>query len=306
MCIWASWQEPQGELWDTMSLSGPDDPVEVELKRKFRAEAKRLAATFEARRHGGKHRGEQGLRNEQVLIDYLREQLPPKYGVGRGEVVDSQGGVARQCDVVIYDALHAPMLQGRGPSRVFPAECVYAVIELKPLLNTETLGKAIEVVHSAKRLDRSATVPYHEGHRCYGAGAVNPPMFGAIFAVKRANLDRVVVPQLVEDCVSNPPTGRVDCVCVLDQALFYYFEPDPHGTELDAWNPTILGDEADLGYYESGEDTLMLFTLFLLYQLHARSLFPPDLLRYARPRGVGRLRVRVPWLPRLEPAASKG
>jgi len=40
---------------------------------------------------------------------------------------------------------------------------------------------------------------------------------------------------------------------VLDQALFYYFGPDPHGTALDAWNPTILDGEANLGYYESGE-----------------------------------------------------
>ena len=250
------------------------------LRDKFRAMSKGLRSSFEAHVAGGRHTYEKGLRNEEVLIKFLAGLLPPKYGVSRGEVVDSKGGVARQADVVIYDAHHAPLLQAGETSQVFPAESVYAVIELKPSLNRTTLAEAVEMVRSAKALDRSAVVTTHGGHRLFGGPQPNPPLFGAIFALKSSHIERLIVPALADHHGKLRPEHWVDCICVLDSALVYHFLKSPAPSGADDWAPTVLCKDARLGYYDSREDTLLLFYLFLLFQLNAKELFPPDFIKY--------------------------
>lgn len=51
-------------------------------REKFRAEQRAVRARFDAQIAGGKHTYEKGLRNERVLIDFLRTNLPPCYGAG--------------------------------------------------------------------------------------------------------------------------------------------------------------------------------------------------------------------------------
>ncbi|HPD17439.1 MAG TPA: hypothetical protein PLE19_21080 [Planctomycetota bacterium] len=277
------------------------------LREKFRAASRALAATFQAHLAGGRHTYEKGLRHEQVLIDFLAAHLPPRYGVSRGEVVDSKGAIARQADVVIYDAHHAPLLQESGASRVFAAESVYAVIEMKPNLNRTSLADAVGAVRSAKALDRSAVVASHLGHRRLHGPAENPPLFGAVFSLHTTSVEKCIVPGLALLDRRVPRAHRVDAVCVLGEALVYHFAEGPGRDGQPTWCPTIQTQDSRLGYYASKDDTLFLFYLFLLYQLGARELHPPDLLRYVARERMPRLRVyqgdRVP--PRPKPA-SKG
>ncbi|MBM4037070.1 MAG: hypothetical protein FJ290_01035 [Planctomycetes bacterium] len=251
-----------------------------ELRAKFRAEQRALRAKFDACLAGGKHTYEKGLRHEQVLIEFLREHLPPRYGVSRGEVADSKGHVARQADVVVYDAHHAPLLQRSEGSQVFAAESVFAVIEVKPKLSRPTLADAVGAVATAKALDRSAIVASHHGHRLIGGPSVNPPMFGAIFALDGPGLD-ATVPALADLHGTMRWQHWTDAVCVLDKGLVYHFARQADAEGKEVWHPTVLTSDSRLGYYESGEDTLLYFYLFLLYQLSAKELFPPDLVRYA-------------------------
>jgi len=105
-------------------------------------------------------------------------------------------------------------------------------------------------------------------------------MFGAIFAIAAGRMGDTIVPALIEHHEVLPRERWVDCVCVLDDTLVYHFCMDPKGRGLIDWVPAVLCEDSHLGYYESGEDTLLLFCLFLLYQLNAKELFPPDLIRY--------------------------
>ena len=264
---------PDGPVWN--------DPVRIELQGQFRGESRALAARIEGRCKGGKHTYEKGMRREQVVIDFLRDLLPPRFGVARGEIIDSKGGVSRQCDMVVYDALHSPMFQRAEASRLFPSECVYAVIELKPRLDKKTLALAVENIRSAKALDRSAIVARHGGHRLYHGPKANPPLFGAVFSAKAGRMGETIVPALIDHHRRLPWQQWLDCVCVLDDTLVYHFRMDPHGRGLPDWLPAPVSRHASIGYYESGEDTLLVFCLFLLWQLSAMELFPPDLLRYA-------------------------
>jgi hypothetical protein len=275
------------------------EPAGAVLREKFRAESAAMKARIEASLTGGKHSIERGMRREQVVVDFLRGWLPPRYGVARGEITDSTGQASRQCDVVVYDALHAPLFQRSEASYLFPAECVYAVIEVKPHLTTFELEQGLRNIGAAKALDRSAIVAHHHGHRIHHGPAVNPPLFGAVVAATGARFRKTLAPALARLHRQRPVSQWLDCVCVLDDALFYHFEMDPHGEELHDWVPAMLSADSFQGYYESGADTLLLFSLFLLWQLNARELFPPDLLRYADGLGTPGLSVLVdiPLLP---------
>lgn len=254
--------------------------VGLALRDKFRAEQRALRARFDSHRAGGKHAGEKGMRTEQVLIDFLREHLPPKYGVSRGEVVDSHDRIAVQADVVIYDALHAPLFQDSEGSKVFAAESVYSVIQVKPSLTRPMLVEAVEAVRSVKALDRSAVVASHGGHERLHGPPENLPPFGAIFALESAEPE-TLVPNLADLHGTMPSWEWVDAICVLDKTLVYHFAQTRGEDGKWTWAPTVLTPDARLGCFGSGEDTLFFFYLFLLYQLSAKELFPPDFVRYA-------------------------
>jgi len=254
----------------------------VDLAAKFRALSRMLRASYEATSVGGRHPGEKGLRRDSALGDFLRAHLPPRYGVSRGEILDSTGRTSRQIDVVLYDALHAPLLQSTDASRVFPSECVYAAIELKTNLNAKSLDEAFRNIATAKALDRSAIVEQHGGHRIYDGPKQNPPLFGAIFALDSTVKPGHLAKRLLALHSGLPPALWVDAVCILDRSLFYHFALTTDARGVEYWTPTVLSKDSRLGYYISKADTLYLFFLYLLYQINAKDLFPPELMRYAR------------------------
>jgi len=263
-------------------VSGKDKPpVKGEaLREKLRIVSRQLRANVESARVLGSHRGEKGMRTELVLIEFLREMLPGRYGVARGEVVDSTGQVARQCDVVIYDALYSPLLLQSDTSSIFPAESVYAVIEVKPVLTRENLRKAVRALHSVKRLDRSATMLDSEGHHNYGGPLAGPPIFAAIFAMPQKRVKEWLTPTLHEMNSELPDRERVDCICMLDGQLVTHFAPVVDGKGEYSWWLSPSGGSARLGEYVAKEDTLLMFYMLLLHELNSRALFPPDLLQY--------------------------
>ena len=249
-----------------------------DLPAKFRAVSRELRARYEACRVGGMHGGEKGLRIEGALRSLLAAHLPPRYGLSRGEVVSFAGEVSRQIDIVVYDAHHAPLLQETEESGIFAAESVYATIEVKRILHTPQIEAIVTNTASVKTLDRSGIVAEHGGHRILHGPRANPPIFGAVFAFDGASVKDILIPELHRQQAPLPRECWVDCICILDKALIYNFVP---GAEQGEFSPGFIGPNSVLGYYESGEDTLLLFYLFLMAQLNARDLFPPDLHRYA-------------------------
>jgi len=269
------------------------------VRKKFQGAGRVLRAQFDAARAVGRHSVEKGIRTEQVMIDFLRAHLPSKYGVARGEIVDSNGMTARQCDVVIYDAPHAPLLHLSDSSTVFPAESVYAVIEMKTALSRTTLEQSVEVVRSVKALSRSATMFHHDGHRKYHGSAENPPIFGAVFAFGAGAAQDWLAPEMYKLDDGMPRHTRTDAVCVLDTQLVYHFAPVVTPEGKDEWWPCSGGDSKHVGVYRSGEDTLLMFYLLLLHELNARALFPPDLLQY-----IDAADLPTPWL--YNPKGTRG
>lgn len=94
---------------------------------------------------------------EISVCKFLRRFLPLKYGVCRGFVVDKLGNTAGD-DIIIYDQELYPTLRFLDLDNQFaqkeqiPVEAVYAYIEAKYTLNSNSLRKAVKQVGDVKRL----------------------------------------------------------------------------------------------------------------------------------------------------------
>ena len=109
------------------------------------------------------HAGETGELVERVFRNQLLEVLPEKVGVSNGFVVDSQGSVSRQMDIILYDSPNTPRIFTSDGAQIFPVESTYACGEIKTDMNSTQLADTFEKCLSYKRLIRKAY--YSQSHR---------------------------------------------------------------------------------------------------------------------------------------------
>lgn len=100
------------------------------------------------------HPGERGRAREKALKRFLREIAPRGFDVDTGFVIDSNGGQSRQQDLVFVRRDYHPVFRVSGIP-FFPVESVAAVVEVKSMLNSQTLNDALDNGASVKRLDRT-------------------------------------------------------------------------------------------------------------------------------------------------------
>ena len=102
-----------------------------------------------------RHNLEKGLGNEEALRELLRSFLPRRFGVAKGKVVNPEGEMSCQLDVIVYDALNCPNLFiDENGNQILPIEGVYAVIEVKTTLTSSELRAAFENLRSVCLLHR--------------------------------------------------------------------------------------------------------------------------------------------------------
>ncbi len=112
------------------------------------------AASFE-------QRGVRGDERAAALAAFLRDHLPGKFRVTKGEVIDYRDNRTGQLDVIVYDSqTSAPVTKGAENSLI-PAEAVYAVIEVKTILNADELHRCFRAAGKLRALSpyKSSLVP---------------------------------------------------------------------------------------------------------------------------------------------------
>jgi len=100
---------------------------------------------------------------EAEWINMLNSYLPGRYCVERAFVIDSEGNVSDQIDIVIYDRHYSPFILKQEGSTYIPAESIYAVIEVKPTLNKNNIEYASKKANSVRRLKRTTATIVHAG-----------------------------------------------------------------------------------------------------------------------------------------------
>lgn len=102
------------------------------------------------------HPTSKGSESELNWIGLLRTYLPDRYTVDSGFVVDHEGNISDQIDVIIYDRHFTPFIF-RGENIVYiPAEGVYAIFEVKPHFGKTNYDYAVKKLNSVKTLKRTS------------------------------------------------------------------------------------------------------------------------------------------------------
>ncbi len=99
------------------------------------------------------------------MIDLLRDTLPPRFAIDKGKLIDSDGRMSKEFDIVIYEkneCFTAMKISGRI---IIPIEAVYGMIEVKSFLNKENYVDSIEKFKSISGFTRHFVKHIFDGDR---------------------------------------------------------------------------------------------------------------------------------------------
>lgn len=165
------------------------------------------------------HPPTKGKITETNWFNVFDTYLPKRYKVEKNIfVIDVNGQISQEIDLVIFDRQYSPFLFNKDGLLYAPSESIYAVFEVKPILNKETIEYAGEKALSVRRLRRTSAPIYN----IYGKAKPKKPHpilsgiltlecgwkspFGKTFTTAVTNL---------------PEKARLDIGCVLQCGAFY-------------------------------------------------------------------------------------
>jgi hypothetical protein len=164
------------------------------------------------------HAPSMGDEGEAEWIELFQHFLPKRYQADKAFVVDSNGRISEQMDIVIFDRQYSPFLAKLKKCHYIPAESVYAVLEVKQDLTAAHIDYAGGKAASVRALHRTTMPIRHAGGTfkprehfnilagllCHASGW--KPAFGKPFAT--AMNEREVA-------------KRLDCGCCLEAGSFF-------------------------------------------------------------------------------------
>ncbi|MDD3041002.1 DUF6602 domain-containing protein [Bacteroides sp.] len=190
---------------------------QIDIKGLFYSLQTQMSAKLSTNRQHIQHPGIKGDSSELNWIEWLKAYLPKRYSVDKAFIIDCDGNISDQIDVVIYDQQYSPFVFNQDSAYYIPAESVYAVFEVKQEINKDYIVYAGEKIKSVRSLRRTTTAIPHAGgyyepkqHKKILSGLLtlssswNPPL-GESFEKAIYSLD---------------DESRLDIGCVLEEGSF--------------------------------------------------------------------------------------
>lgn len=123
----------------------------MDIRKIFEAISLELSAKFQ-KTIQIKHNGGKGDNREDAFVGFLKEYLPGKYGIGRGEVISPENEISGELDIVIFDKDHCPLFLKSDSHSIYPRESVFGAISMKSHLDSEELRDAYKNIASLKKM----------------------------------------------------------------------------------------------------------------------------------------------------------
>ena len=219
-----------------------------------------------------KHEGSKGAAREGVLLDFLRSRVPATVrAVGSSEVIDSTGRTSSQQDILLVDPSTPPFLH-QGHQRMYPAECIHGVIEVKGRLTKREVFDACSKIASVKRLRKAAYRPDLLG-RSYRSTIDDSmmshlPTLGFVFAFSSQAKLPTIASNVAEWSDDKPPDEWPDALFVLDKGTVCWMR--------DGGASTRVRRGSNLGGLQSARaDQVLLTFVVSLYDMFANAWMPP-------------------------------
>lgn len=201
-----------------------------------------------------------GDASELEWIDMLVSYLPSRYRADKAFVIDCEGAISDQIDIVIYDRHYSPFILKQNGATYIPAESVYAVIEVKPTLTAANIDYASKKAASVRRLKRTAAVIVD------ARGTINKPKEPFNILAGILTIDGKCTDILKSKLTRLPVQKFLHFGCSLDRVAFW-FKKD--------------GATGNLFEKSTQKDALIFFFLNLLAELqHLGTVSAIDLKAY--------------------------
>src|SRR5688500_11636919 len=124
----------------------------MDLNEIFKSISANMLSDFEHTQTQIKHMGERGSEREAVVKSFLSTYLPTRYGVSSGEIVDYYRATSHQCELNIFDHYNCRLLLAGKDVRIFPAESVFAAIDVKSVLSANEIAQCVGKINDLKNL----------------------------------------------------------------------------------------------------------------------------------------------------------
>lgn len=204
-----------------------------------------LAAAFRKAEASFQHMGDRGDARESAVRSFLTDQLPARFVVSAGEVLDAAGNVSGQTDVVIYDGLNTRPLFTTNGIALLPAEALLATVEVKSKLDKSETDKAVGGMVKLRRL-RPWDAPWSSARRKgRAADDMLPRLFTTVLGFTTDLVESTwptnEMSRLRASCAaSRLPTAHIDRLVVLDRGVLLpsagtAYIPDSGGGILGLW-----------------------------------------------------------------------
>ncbi len=185
------------------------------------------------------HPGAKGNASELCWIQMLNEYLPKRYQCAKAFVLDADGKISEEIDIVIFDRQYSPFLFNQDGVCYVPAESVYAILEVKQELSKEYIEYAGTKAASVRGLRRTSTRIPHAG------GTFEPRQLFSIVAGILTLVDTWTPPfgESFQSVIAGlPQHKRVDLGCALQYGSFdvTYFSDKHPQIEIDDKNSLIF------------------------------------------------------------------
>jgi hypothetical protein len=212
-------------------------------------------------------RGDKGEAREDPLREFFRRRLPTGFAVAKGEVVDLNGGVSPQLDLMFYDR-SANFALNAEDTQILPAEALLASIEVKSKLNKAEIDKSVKAARLLRCLE-----PY--GRPLGGADIGNAPQkiniaryYHCVFAYDTDLSDNDWMSKEFERILSlGGQDHLIDAVYVLNRGLLNI--PGRRGLSEDAQGGAITNFYFSILNFMQRENNRRRETPYYRYVTHA-------------------------------------
>lgn len=142
------------------------------------------------------HPGEFGIYREKIVKDLLKCILPQRLEIGTGFLINKEGKISTQCDIIIYDKNICPNIENHGQT-FFPIECVVAIGEIKSDLTTTKFKESLKKLQKNKKIREAISSNPKVSYR---------KAYNSIIDVKKCNEDSIVTFLICNkiDEINNP------------------------------------------------------------------------------------------------------
>jgi Domain of unknown function (DUF6602) len=135
----------------------------IDIKELFLSFQDEMKQSLRISRRHINHPSSKGDASENEWIRWLKKYLPKRYKADKAFVVDHEGTLSEQMDIVIYDRQYSPFVFHHNGILYVPAESVYAVFEVKQELDKRNIEYAVGKIACVRALKRTSAPIVHAG-----------------------------------------------------------------------------------------------------------------------------------------------